>query len=368
MSPRLQVRGMSDVLGVAIVGCGNIAQRYADTLRHQPALRLTGAFDVDAERARALAAHVAGRAYASLDELLDDDAVDLVVDLAIHHVHPEVNRRCLAAGKHVHSEKPLALTAAEAHAQADLAEQRGLRLSCAPITWLGEAQQTAWKALRDGRVGPVRLVYAEANHGRIETWHPQPAPFYDVGVLFDVAVYPLSIATAFLGPVRRVQAAGRVLLAERTDLAGAPFAVETPDLVIAVLELEGGAVVRLTANFYVDSAASRVGMDFHGDRASLHLGSWQRMDAAVEVAPFGQPYEPLPLVREAYAGTDWARGVVDVAEALRDGRPHRAGARHAAHVIEVIEAVHASLAGDGAAVQVESRFAPPAPMPWAADG
>jgi predicted dehydrogenase len=354
-------------LGLAIVGCGNIAERYAQTLHEQPDLQLVGAYDLEPERARMLAERFEGTVYPTLDDVLADDAVDLVVDLAIHHAHNDVNTRCLEAGKHVHSEKPLALTAAEAHAQASLADQLGLRLSTAPITYLGEAAQTAWRALRDGRLGEVRLVYAEVNHGRIESWHPAPAPFYDVGVLFDVGVYPLTMLTAFLGPATRVQASGGLLLPERRDSEGRPFTLTTPDLAIAAIELASGAVVRLTANFYVSNKTTKqAGIEFHGDEASLYLGSWQRFDAEVEYARFGEPFAPLPYVRPPYDGTDWGRGVVDVAEALRDGRPHRATGYHAAHVIDVIEAIRASLAADGAPVTVSSTFPAPEPMPWAA--
>jgi predicted dehydrogenase len=354
-------------LGLAIVGCGNIAERYAATLAEQPDLQLLGAFDLETERARALAAGFDGRVYQSLDEVLADDAVDLVVDLAIHHAHNEVNTRSLQAGKHVHSEKPLALSAAEAHAQAALADQLGLRLSTAPITYMGEAAQTAWRVLREGRLGTVRLIYAEVNHGRIESWHPAPAPFYDVGVLFDVGVYPLTMLTAFLGPARRVQASGGVLLADRVGKTGQPFSITTPDLAIAVIELESGAVVRLTADFYVSSTTTKqTGLEFHGDEASLYLSSWQRFDGAVEFARFGQPFAPVEYVRPPYDGTDWGRGVLDVAEALREGRPHRATAYHAAHVIDVIEAIRTSLAADGAPVEVSSSFPAPEPMPWAA--
>jgi predicted dehydrogenase len=143
--------------------------------------------------------------------------------------------------------------------------------------------------------------------------------------------------------------------------------VNTPDLAIAVIELESGAVVRLTANFYVSNRTTRQsGIEFHGDDASLHLGSWQTFDSPVEYARFGEPFAPLELVRPAYEGTDWGRGVVDVAEALREGRPHRATGYHAAHVIDVIEAIRTSLAADGAPVEVSSSFPAPEPMPWAA--
>src|SRR5690606_761425 len=113
-----------------------------------------------------------------------------------HTAHARVTEQCLLAGKHVYSEKPLALDYAAARRLVALAERRGLRLGCAPATFLGEAHQTAWKLVRRGRIGPIRVIYAEANHGRIEWYHPAPEPFFAIGPMWDVGVYPITAITA----------------------------------------------------------------------------------------------------------------------------------------------------------------------------
>ena len=349
---------------VGIVGCGNIAGAYASDLRNYPFIKLAGVTDLDQERAERFAEQHATRAYPSLEALLADPAVELVVNLTIHHAHYEVTTRCLEAGKHVYSEKPLALTPAEARALNETAARRGVRLGCSPFTWMGEAQQTAWRTIRSGQLGPIRLIYAEVNWGRIESWHPNPAPFYDVGVLWDVGVYPLTMLTAFLGPVRRVWAQGRVLYPNRVTQSGAPFQISTPDCTVALIDLEQGATVRLTANFYVRTSQQNSGIEFHGDLGSLHISSWQVFDAWVGQADFGKPLAPLELARPAPQGTPWGRGVADLAEALLEGRPHRATGEHAAHVVEVLAAIDRS-AQTGQAVEVASSFPPPAPLPWA---
>jgi predicted dehydrogenase len=357
-----------DALGVAIVGCGNIARAYVRTLAPHEEIRLVGAYDREPERARTLAESFDGRVYASLDETLADDLVDVVVNLTIHHAHVEVVTRCLEAGRHVHSEKPLAMTAAEARGLVELADRRGVRLSCAPITYMGEAQQTAWRAVRTGRIGTVRLVNVEVDHGRIETWHPAPAPFYDVGIMFDVGVYPLTILTAIFGPVESVQAVGRTLLPDRVDLEGRPFHITTPDLWIATLDLPGGVVARMGANFYTTARDGHGhGIEFHGDEGSILLTDFERFDAPVRIAGYRQSYEPLPPVRTPFPGTNWGLGVTELAAALREGRPQRATGAHAAHVVDVIAAMEASMGGGGGPVPVRSSFAAPAPMPWAAD-
>ena len=273
-------------LGIGIVGTGNIAGGYARDIRTHPEIRLVAATDIDPVRLAAFAEEHGCRAHASLDELLGDAAVDIVVNLTVHHAHFTVTRAALEAGRHVYSEKPLALRPSEARELVALAFARGLRLGCSPSTFLGEAQQTAAAWVRGDRLGPVRAVYADVSWGRIETWHPAPEPFFDVGVLVDVAVYPLTLATAMIGPARAVRAWGWDLLPDRVAISGTPFRIGSPDLIVAAVELEGGAVLRLTASFYVGRPAKEHGaMEFHGDDASLALGSFQVFDAAVVKVP-----------------------------------------------------------------------------------
>lgn len=351
-----------DRTGVAIIGCGNIATRYAKDLASYPEIDLVGFSDLDVSRAEALAAEHGGCAYTDAAALLADPAVELVVNLTIHRAHYEVTTQCLEAGKHVHSEKPLAMTNDEARGLVTLAESKGLRLGSSPFTYMGEAQQTAWKQIRDGRLGTVRLVYAEVNHGRIEAWHPNPEPFYEVGPWFDVGVYPLTLLTTFFGPVRRVQAAGKVLWADRVTQEGRPFHIETPDCVLATVELADGPIARLSVNFYVCDTKQR-GLEFHGDEGALHLGCFQGFGAEVAVAKPREGFEPVPLLREAPGGTEWGRGVRDLAEAVRENRPHRATGAQAAHVVEVLNGAMTSIA-TGAPVTIDSDFPRPTPMEW----
>ncbi|HMQ35505.1 MAG TPA: Gfo/Idh/MocA family oxidoreductase, partial [Chloroflexaceae bacterium] len=324
---------MDSRMRVAIVGCGNIAEPYARNLVTFPQVELVGYSDLVPERAEALAAKHGGRVYPSLDAVLADPSVELVVNLTIHQAHYQVSRAILEAGKHLMSEKPLALTYAEASELVALAAARGLRIGGTPFTFMGEGQQTAMKLVREGRLGTVRVAYAEVNWGRLETWHPNPAPFYAVGPLFDVGVYPLMLLTALLGPARQVQAYGRVVHPERVTKGGAPFTVTTPDFVVAMVELEGGALIRLTANFYVLNKASQQGVELHGDLGSLRLSSWFEPYGTVQLAPFGEPYEEVAPLREPPPTVRWGLNVAELADALREGRPHRATGEHAAHVV-----------------------------------
>ena len=348
---------------IALVGCGNIADRYAASITAADGLELVGATDLDPRRAQTLVAKHGGTAYPTLEAVLADGAVETVVNLTVPDAHAPVTAAALEAGKHVYSEKPLALTYREAEELVGLAHRRGVRLSSAPSTLLGEAQQTVWKLVREGAVGTVRVAYAEANWDRLEEWHPDPRSLYAVGPLVDVGIYPVTILTAMFGPARRVQAYATTLEPERVLLDGTPFGPGAPDFVVAALELADGVVVRLTASFYVGPSKQR-GIELHGDAGSLYTPVWAEANSRIELQRRGGAYAELAPVREAFKGIDWGRALVELAEAIREDRPHRASAEHAAHVVDVLESARESVSSGGP-VEVASDFERPEPMEWA---
>jgi predicted dehydrogenase len=350
---------------VAFIGCGNIAVPYAKAFAQTPELELVGAYDVQDGRAAGIVAEFGGTAYASLDELLADERVEAVVNLTAAVVHADVTRAALSAGKHVHSEKPLAMHYADAAELVDLAQSRRLGLSASPATLLGEAQQTMWKLIREGAIGRARVAYAEANWGKVESWHPAPATLHAVGAMGDVGVYPIAILTAIFGPARSVTAYSTTVEPNRIDLAGAPFVLETPDFIVALLELESGLVARVTASFYVGPGYQR-GLEVHGDEGMLYLPTWGEADAKLKRSRTdnADDYAEVELVREPYHGIDWARPLVDLAAAVADGRPPRASGEQAAHIVEILDAIARS-SRDGGPVAVTSSFPQPEPLDWA---
>jgi predicted dehydrogenase len=356
-------------LRVAIVGCGNIAGRYAEGLARWPELlRLVAAYDVLPERAAALVAEHGGHAHPSLETLLADPQVDLVVNLTQHTQHVAVSTAALRAGKHVHSEKPLATTLEEGRALVALADELGLRLSCSPFTFLGESQQALLQSLNSDSIGRVLVAYSEMNWGRIERWHPDPAGFYapGAGPLLDVGVYALTLLTALLGPITRVQGCARIVEPERVvgsgPKAGQRFAVTTPDHVMAWLDFESGAVGRLTTNFLVRGTRQRASTELHGEKGSLLIGHNHDFDCPVEhYDEASDSWTTLEPAQPAYQGVDWSRALVDLALSLRDGALQRVTGQHALHVLEVCLATLRS-AEQGQPVEVASRFTPPPPL------
>jgi hypothetical protein len=94
------------------------------------------------------------------------------------------------------------------------------------------------------------------------------------------------------------------------------------------------------------------------------MPAWAESDSRLEVTSDGETYTPVPLLREPYHGIDWTCALIDLAEAIAERRPHRMGAEHAAHVLDVLEAAHAS-ADRGVAMDVRSDFPRPEPLDWA---
>jgi len=240
---------------IAIVGCGFVADYYVKTLPGHPQLELVGVMDRIQERADKFSAYHSVPAYKSFDELLKDDRVDIVLNLTNPRSHYEVSKACLLAGKHVYSEKPLAMDFFEAEELVKLAEARGLQISSAPCSLLGETAQTLWKALRENQVGKVRVVYAEMDDGLVhkmpyKQWVSEsgtPWPYkdeFEVGCTLEHAGYYVAWLVAFFGPATSVTAFSSCLIPDKeTDV---PLDVNAPDFSVACIQFASGVVARLT--------------------------------------------------------------------------------------------------------------------------
>jgi len=361
-----------DPIGVALVGCGRIAAPYAASLCTRPdKVCLIGGFDVVAERSQELMSKHDARVFGSYEDLLADPDVQIVANLTVQQTHAAVTEQALSAGKHVHSEKPLAVTRDEGLRLLDQARQTGLRLSCSPFTFLGEAQQTFIKAHRDGMIGRTMVAYAEMNWGAIERKNPRPVPFLQPGAgpLLDVGVYPLTLLTAALGPVTRVVGFAHIVQPERVIRTGPDqgkhFLVGTPDQVVGNLEFGCGVVGRITASFRAGQSKQVNGIEFHGEIGSLFLASSTGFNTDVEHYDLDDAqWQPVPCVSAPFAGVEWGRGIFDLVDAIRSGMPQRCTGEQAYHVLDVCLSILES-AEQGRALGVSSRFTPPEPMPWA---
>ncbi|MFJ6567496.1 Gfo/Idh/MocA family protein [Streptomyces sp. NPDC091292] len=357
-------------LNIGIVGAGKISGAYLDTLEHLTSVRLTAVTDLDAGRARAVAdrvrAHDGGEVAVapSVAALVARDDVDAVLNLTIPAAHADVALTALAAGKHVYGEKPLAADRKEADAVLAAARAAGLRVGCAPDTVLGTGTQTARKAVDDGLIGrPVAATAFMTSAGH-EKWHPDPEFYYRPGggPLLDMGPYYLSALVHLLGPVTKVTGASSRPRTERTigsgPRAGHTFPVEIDTHITGVLEHAGGALSTLIMSFDV-RAARLPRIEVHGTEASLSVPDPNGFDGAVEIQR-GDGWETLP-VSAGYRAAGRGIGLADLADALHTGRPHRASAELAAHVLDTMFTLM-DAADQGRTLPVAGTCERPAPV------
>ena len=341
----------------AFVGAGAVARKYAAGLA-ESSLELAAVCDLDLARAEALASAHGATAYADVEELLTAEPVPLVVNLTSHAAHADVTEQCLRADRHVFSEKPLALDADRAADLVSIAAEREVALGCAPINHRCDAQRHARSLLGDGRFGPIRLGYAHAHVGRVTEWHDSPGSFLAVGPLYDGAVYPLSLLVSWFGPVDRVRSADAldVWPAREEREPSRPAHVE------ATVSFEAGPVIRLTASLYAPHRSREFNsLELHGDDGSLYLADSGALAAerdTVSVGGAGRSYvaapHPSPRRERRYLA-----GPERLAAGVERGDCPTAGARRAAHVVAVCNAIERA-ADDGAPVPVAGdRVTPP---------
>lgn len=361
---------MPERVGIGIVGCGNIAQRYLEWISASYSGRLApiACYDAVAEQAARFAETFHLRQATSLDDLLQDPAISIVANLTNPAAHHAVSKQALLADKHVFSEKPLALTLADAHDLVNTAMARGLRLGCAPSVMLLAPQRTAWHLVRSGQLGQVHEVWMSAVTAGHEAWHPSPRYYYQAGAgpLLDFGVYPLTVATTILGPVARVWAHSGLAIPQRTiatgPLAGQQFTAEVPDHITGLLSFASGPLGTVHASFAI-SRSQHPAVEIHGTEASLWLSDWQRPDAIVRIAPRGsKDWQEVPQL-SATVAPNWSRTLVDLADAVSEGRNPRASGEQARHVLEVMLGLEASAQQGGSVVEMTTTFVPSTPLP-----
>jgi len=357
---------MTPKVQVGIIGCGNIFNAYVKGCRAFPILDLVACADIDPARAEAKAAEHTLKAL-TVDQLLADPDIRIVVNLTIPAAHAEVSLAAIAAGKNVHSEKPFATTRADGQRVLAAAQAKGLLAGCAPDTFMGGGLQTCRKLIDDGWIGrPVAATAFMLGHG-MEHWHPNPEFFYKPGAgpMFDMGPYYLTALVSLLGPVARVTGSAQITFPERLVTSqpnfGQRIKVATPTHVAGVLDFASGAVGTLITSFDVWSH-NLPRIEIYGSEGSLSVPDPNTFGGVVKVRRAGaQDWAEIPLTH-GYTENMRGIGVADMAYALTTGRPHRASGTLAYHVLDLMQSfLDASAAGKH--IAVESTCARPAALP-----
>ncbi|WP_411036536.1 Gfo/Idh/MocA family protein [Shinella sp. BYT-45] len=354
-----------DRLPIGIIGCGNISAAYLTAMASFPILDIRGVADLDAAAAQARA-DAFGVPARSIEALLADDAIELVVNLTVPKAHVAVALRALEAGKHTYSEKPLGVTFEEGRRLAEAAETKGLRIGAAPDTFLGGGHQTARAVVDSGVLGqPVGGTAFFLCPGH-ERWHPNPGFYYEAGggPILDMGPYYITGLVNLLGPVAEVAAFATALRKERVITSeprnGERIPVEVATHVAGVMAFENGAVVQIGMSF--DVAGHRhLPIEVYGTDGTLVVPDPNRFGGPVELLRKGGDFQPVAVDQPYADGNYRSLGVADMAHAIRSGRPHRASGALALHVLEVMEAFQRA-AETGRTIRITTRVDRPPPL------
>lgn len=359
------VSGRSPV-PVGVIGVGNISDTYLENLRstYSPFIEVVGCADVIPERARAAAMKWAlPKTYESVDDLLADEQIQVVLVLTTPASHFEVCSAAVSAGKHVYVEKPISVSVEQASALVEQAAQVGVSIAVAPDTCLGTALQLALQVVEDGRIGEP--IAASANmlcHGH-ENWHPNPAFFYEPGAgpLMDMGPYYLTALLGLMGSVESVQASSQASFSQREVLSeplrGTWIDVHVPTHIASTLRFERGGIATLVTSFDV-WASQAPHLEIYGSSGTLVLPNPNWFDGEVLVWQVAER-EWVSLSPPVTANIDRrGLGLVDFVEAIAAGTQPRLDATLGLHVLDIMESIGVS-ASTGRVVPVTSRLSGP---------
>lgn len=356
---------MAAKVTVGLIGCGGIAPAYVKGSRAFRILDVTHCADLDAERARDFAA-AHNLTPCSTEDMLADPGIDIVINLTVPKAHAAISLAAIRAGKHVYSEKPLATTREDGAAILAAAKQAGVRVGCAPDTFLGGGLQTCRKLIDDGWIGtPVAATAFMGSHGP-ESWHLNPHFFYETGggPLFDMGPYYLTAMVNLLGPVARVTGSARKSFAERVATSerwfGERIPVEVATHVAAVLDFADGPVGTLITSFDMwPHHLPRI--EIYGSEGTLSVPDPNAFGGPVELwLNQDREWREVPLSHSASVSR--GIGVADMATALQSGRAHRASGDLAFHVLDVMQSV-GEASDTGQHIVMQSQPPRPAPLP-----
>ncbi len=353
----------------AVIGCGAISDIYlSNMMRKFSTLEVVACAASHRENAEKKAAQYGIRA-ASVDEILADPEVELVVVLTPAHTHYELVRKALLAGKHVYTEKTLATDLREAQDLIAVAAEKGLRLGCAPETFMGSALQTVRKAIEEGLIGDITSFHVVANRdltllASLFKFLRQPGG----GICYDYGVYYLTALVSLLGPAQAVYARvgnhSRVrknVIPDSSEF-GQEYIYDNEAQVNAVLTLKNGVTGTFSLNG--DSAApDQAYFTIHGTKGILRLGDANQFGGEIAWMPDDYMNPAWQVLEPVSALADNCRGIgpADMGRCLRNGGVHLASGEMACHVLDIIEKMIRS-GETGQPMETETGFLRPAPF------
>ena len=352
----------------AVVGCGSISDIYMTNLTSGKftAIELVACSDLMVERMNESAAKFGIKAM-TMDEICADPEIEMVLCLTTPAAHYPIIKQALLAGKHVFSEKMIAVDLWQGEELVKLANEKGLHLGVAPDTFLGAAVQTAKYIVDQGLIGKPLSCRASISrdygiYGEFLTHLYKKG----AGIGFDMGGYYLTALAAILGPVKNVSAFTAVNEPHRTNTRvgardfGKEYDIEVPNVVTAVMQYANGVLGTLHMNSDCIEDEETC-LKIYGTEGILTMGDPNQFGAAVYLQkPLCEPVA-FPFTH-GYKENSRGLGASEMAWSIAAGREHRTSKEMAFHVFETMHGIMLS-AENGEVYHMKSTFQTPAALP-----
>ena len=344
-------------IGVGVVGAGNISDQYLSNLTTFPDFEVLFIADLDVERAASQAKKWSVPASGSLDELLGNNRIHLVINLTIPAAHVPVSLAALNAGKHVWSEKPMALDRAGAAVLMEAAAKNGVRLGIAPDTFLGAGVQSALNSIRGGAIGEPLTALTIFQTAGPDSWHPDPAFLFakGAGPLFDMGPYYITTLVQIFGSAARVTATSskshHARIVGSGPKKGTSFPVEEPTQVTALIEFESGASA--VSIFSFEAAHEVTGfVEISGTLGAISLPDPNNFDGSSALFLPGQEEKSVEAIGNTHGR---GLGALNMMQSFLAETTHIASAELGNHVLDILISISES-AQERKSVVVASNF------------
>ncbi|MCI7643875.1 MAG: Gfo/Idh/MocA family oxidoreductase [Lentisphaeria bacterium] len=358
---------------VGIIGCGMISDTYFKAAQKFNVIEVVACADIIPERSKAKEEMYGVKAMTN-DELLAMPEIEIVLNLTPPQVHSKIAIDTLNAGKHAYSEKPFGVDADDAAKVIALAKKKGLRVGCAPDTFLGGGQQTARKLLDDGWIGkPIACTAIVMGRGP-EKWGQAPF-FYDYGAgpMLDLGPYYVTAMVNLFGPAKSVTAV--TIKGSEYRIGGAEFTapydkiykpfdkypVTVTTHLTGVIEFQNGVVATMIASFEA-YRHSHPAIEVYGDQGTMQVPDPNTFDGPVRVYRRDTADWVTAPLSHIYTENSRSIGAADMAIAIDTNRPHRCSGELANHVLEVMLAFDKS-SKLGKKVEITTTCKRPEPLP-----
>ena len=344
---------------IGLIGCGNIAETYFRAQDYFNNIKFVACADKFPEVSKKCAEQYNIKSL-TVDEIIHDTNVDIILNLTIPQAHFEISKLALEAGKHVYSEKPMSIKYDEANELVNLAKDNNLYIGNAPDTFLGGGGQVARKFIDDGDIGKVltgNFIFAFPG---VQEFHPNPESWFQSGggPVIDMGPYFFTTLVNLLGPVKNVRSRGKKFADQREYLVGPKkgksFNVDISTSVMLDIEFANEAIVQGFISFDVQNHA-RNHMELYGTKGSLvvpdpnmfggpvllsrELGSeWQEFSVEDKYLGKTNIINHSGRSNEAPKQSNYRGvGLSEMIYSIENNIQHRCNGNLALHVLDIIE-------------------------------